>query len=117
MDNRNATLVLLGGVLVGGFFIGAAALDHVRWSKARSDIDDEFEAQHYRAAGFRKRGEKGASSSGLQMDDVVSFAAAISGLATTIYGIPTIAAEIQKLGKSVGVAVPSLPQHLPGLPR
>ena len=95
--NRNAALLVAGATAVGGFVLGKSVLDHYRHTqgeKTRIQDEDveEFEEQHYAAAGFRK-------PQGRAADEVVAWVAGISGIAYTIYSLPQMFAELKQWAK------------------
>lgn len=91
---NNAALILTGATIVGGFVLGKAVVDHVLISHGRSlDEDaDEFEEQHYRAAGFRQKARP-------QLDSAVAIVAGLVGVGYTIYATPDLVKSLQALAQ------------------
>ena len=93
-----AKLILVGSVIVGGFALGKAVIDHVLLTAAdnrkpfSSEDEADFASAHYRAAGFRK-------ASRPKLDDVVSVVAAIGGIGYTLSQAPSLLTELKALGK------------------
>lgn len=88
--DRNATLLLTGVTVVGGFVLGKSVIDHIYVSKHLPDEDvEEFEAQHYRAAGFVKKGRP--------LDDMVALISAIGGIYYVLTEVPKQIEELRKL--------------------
>lgn len=93
----NQALFLAGALVVGGFALGRAIIDHALDSKKARETDlDEFEEQHYRAAGFYKAGERPTKTA--SVDKIVSAIAGIAGIAYTIYTLPNAIEQWKKLG-------------------
>lgn len=87
-------VLVVGATAIGGFMLGKAVLDHVLWTgeeKHRIEDEDvsEFEAQHYRAAGFTKKKR--------HADNVVAAVAGVAGVAYTLYQLPSWIDQIKKL--------------------
>jgi hypothetical protein len=77
MADRAQIFMVVAGV-VGGVVLTRAAL-----SKAPEEEDDEFEEQHYRAAGFQ-RGERPSL-----LRDMIAYGTAIGAVAYTLRELPT----------------------------
>jgi hypothetical protein len=92
----NAKLLVVGAVVVGGFALGKAVVDHVldsRTSTYTSDEqEDDFASAHYWAAGFRPPARS-------RLDSAVSIAAAIAGIGYTLYQAPQLIQELKALGR------------------
>ncbi len=98
MANQNAQLLIIGATAVGGFVLGKAILDHVAVSRTTAPVwdvgENDFEEQHYRAAGFtKKRGAK------VKLDNIVSVLAGAAGIAYTIYQVPDLVTQLKALAK------------------
>ncbi len=92
---NNAALILTGATIVGGFFLGKAVVDHVLLSEGQASLDDdaaEFEEQHYRAAGFRRKSRP-------QLDNAVAIVAGLVGVGSVIYQAPELIQGLQALAK------------------
>lgn len=93
--NDNAALIVTGAVVVGGFVLGKAVVDHVIVSKRSASYDeDTFRAQHYGAAfGARRRTRKE------DLNQVVSIVAGLTGIAYTIYKTPELVQGLKALAQ------------------
>ena len=94
MNDNAGTLILAGALLAGGIALGRAVATEVEARRSESEFE-EFEEQHYRAAGFSRESEQPVSVA----EDLGALFAALVGMGLMIASTPQMIDELKQLGK------------------